>query len=198
MSQSDHAGDWEPDREQRFRDAWVEAPPRVDGEITLAEYQSDWPRLFERQAAAIRAELRDQVVRLEHIGSTSVPGLAAKPIIDMLLVVPDPADEDAYLPGLERAGFRLVIREPDWYQHHLLRKAPRDDVTLHTFGPDSPEIERYLRFRDHLRTSDADRRLYEDTKRRLAGQRWQYTQQYANAKTKVVEEIMARTAKPQS
>jgi GrpB-like predicted nucleotidyltransferase (UPF0157 family) len=197
MSQTEHADGWEPDKEQRFRDAWVEAPPRVDGAITLAEYDSQWPVRFEREATAIRGELGDQVVRLEHIGSTSVPGLAAKPIIDILLVVPDPGDEDAYLPGLDRAGYRLVIREPDWNHHRLLRKRPNDDVNMHTFGPDSPEIERYLRFRDRLRANDEDRQLYEDTKRRLAGQQWQYTQQYANAKTEVVEAIMARAMRPQ-
>jgi len=126
-----------------------------------------------------------------------VPGLAAKPIIDILLAVPDPVDEEAFVPGLEHAGYRLVIREPDWHEHRLLRKRPRDDVNLHVFGPGCPEIERYLRFRDRLRANDADRQLYEDTKRRLAGQRWAYVQQYANAKTEVVEEIMVRAMNPQ-
>jgi GrpB-like predicted nucleotidyltransferase (UPF0157 family) len=198
MSQMERDGGWDADQERRFRDGWVEAPPRVDGEIRLAEYDPGWPALYEREATAIRGELRDQVVGVEHIGSTSVPGLAAKPIIDVLLVVPDPVDEDSYLPGLERAGYRVVIREPDWYEHRLLRKRPDDGVTLHTFGPNSPEIERYLRFRDHLRADDGDRRLYEDTKRRLARRRWQYTQQYANAKTEVVEAIMARATGPQT
>ena len=192
MSQTDHVGDWEPEKEQRFREGWVEAPPRVDGSVHLAEYDPDWPRRFEREAAAIRAELGDRVVRVDHIGSTSVPGLAAKPIIDILLVVPDSVDEAAYLPGLERAGYRLVNREPDWHEHRLLRKRPHDDVNMHVFGPESPEIERYLRFRDHLRANDADRQLYEDTKRGLAAQRWAYVQQYADAKDDVVEEIMQR------
>lgn len=192
MSQTDHLGDWGPAKEQRFREAWVEAPPRVDGAIRLTDYDPDWTQRFAQEAAAIRAELGDQVVRLDHIGSTSVPGLAAKPIIDILLVVPDTVDEEAYIPGLERAGYRLVNREPEWYEHRLLRKHPRDDVNMHVFAPDSPEIERYIRFRDHLRANDADRQLYEDTKRGLAAQHWAYVQQYADAKTDVVEEIMQR------
>src|ERR1700690_941064 len=197
MSPTDHNDPGETPNEQRFRDAWVEAPPKVDGPVQLAEYDPGWPERYEQEAAAIRRELKDHVVRLEHIGSTSVPGLAAKPIIDILLAVPDPVDEEAFVPGLEHAGYRLVIREPDWHEHRLLRKRPRDDVNLHVFGPGCPEIERYLRFRDRLRANDADRQLYEDTKRRLAGQRWAYVQQYANAKTEVVEEIMVRAMNPQ-
>jgi GrpB-like predicted nucleotidyltransferase (UPF0157 family) len=164
----------------------------IDGPVHLADYDPTWPQRFEQEAAAIRAELANQIVRVDHIGSTSVPGLAAKPIIDILLVVPNPGDEDNYIPGLEHAGYRLVNREPDWHEHRLLRKRPRDDVNMHVFGPDTPEIERYIRFRDHLRANDADRQLYEDTKRKLAGQRWAYVQQYADAKTDVIEEIMQR------
>jgi GrpB-like predicted nucleotidyltransferase (UPF0157 family) len=192
MSDADRTDAWDAAREQRFRDGWVEAPPKVDGPVRLADYDPGWPARYEREGAAIRAELGDQVVVLEHIGSTSVPGLAAKPIIDIVLAVPDPVEEEAYVPGLERAGYRLVIREPDWYEHRLLRKRPDDSVNLHVFGPDSPEIERYLRFRDRLRSHDGDRQIYEDTKRRLAGQHWAYVQQYADAKTDVVEAIMER------
>jgi GrpB-like predicted nucleotidyltransferase (UPF0157 family) len=192
MSQTDHAGAWEPAKEQRFRESWVEPPPMIDGPVHLADYDPTWPQRFEQEAAAIHAELKSQVLRVDHIGSTSVPGLAAKPIIDILLVVPNPGDEDNYIPGLERAGYRLVSREPDWHEHRLLRKRPRDDVNMHVFGPDTPEIERYIRFRDHLRANDADRQLYEDTKRKLAGQRWAYVQQCADAKTDVIEEIMQR------
>jgi GrpB-like predicted nucleotidyltransferase (UPF0157 family) len=192
MSDADHTGDWDAAREERFREGWVEAPAKVNGSINVVDYDPGWPGRYEREAGAIRGELGDQVVLVEHVGSTSVPGLAAKPIIDVALVVPDPAEEEAYIPGLERAGYRLVIREPDWYEHRLLRKRPDDSVNLHVFGPGSPEVERYLQFRDHLRTHDEDRQLYEDTKRRLAGQRWAYLMQYADAKTEVVEAIMQR------
>jgi GrpB-like predicted nucleotidyltransferase (UPF0157 family) len=180
-------------REAVLRAAWTEEPPRLDGTVTLVDYDDGWPRQYEDQAARIRGALGDRVVRLEHIGSTSVPGLAAKPIIDILLVVPDPADEDAYVPALERAGYRLVIREPGFDEHRVLRVRGRvPEVNLHVFPPGSAEIDRYLWFRDRLRSDDADRRLYQDAKRRLAGRHWAYIQDYADAKSGVVEEIIER------
>jgi GrpB-like predicted nucleotidyltransferase (UPF0157 family) len=128
---------------------------------------------------------------LEHAGSTSVPGLAAKPIIDMLLVVADSADEPAYVPAMESTGYVLRIREPEWHQHRLF-KGPDTNINLHVFSYGCPEIDRMLMFRDWLRSNDADRELYERTKRELAKQTWKYVQNYADAKTSVVEEIIAR------
>src|SRR5580693_10293070 len=110
MSQIDHSGEWGAEQEKQLRRAWLEEPPKLDGAVLLADYDPGWPGLFEREAARIRAALGDRVLRLEHIGSTSVPGLAAKPVIDILLIVADPADEDAYVAPLERAGYRLIIR----------------------------------------------------------------------------------------
>jgi GrpB-like predicted nucleotidyltransferase (UPF0157 family) len=102
--------------ERKLSQAHVGRPRKLAGKIQLADYDPAWPGLFEREAARIRAVLGDRVLLLEHVGSTSVPGLAAKPLIDILLVVADPADEDAYVAPLEQAGYRLSIREPDWYQ----------------------------------------------------------------------------------
>jgi GrpB-like predicted nucleotidyltransferase (UPF0157 family) len=132
-------------------------------------------------------------MRLEHTGSTSVPGLAAKPVIDMTLVVHDSSDESAYVPQLEAVGYRLVIREPHWFEHRVY-KGPDTNVNLHTFSPGCPEIDRMVGFRDWLRTHDDDRELYERTKRELATRTWQYVQHYADAKTAVVEAIIARAA----
>jgi GrpB-like predicted nucleotidyltransferase (UPF0157 family) len=163
----------------------------LNGPIYIADYDPEWPRLFAREAERVRAVLGDRVLMLEHVGSTSVPGLAAKPRIDMLLVVPDSADEPAYVPDMEAAGYTLVIREPDWYQHRAF-KGPDVDINLHVFSPGCTEIERMRRFRDWLRGNVADRELYERTKRELARREWKYTQNYADAKTAVVEEILAR------
>ena len=163
----------------------------LNGPILLAEYDPAWPQLFAREAARVRGALGERVLLLEHVGSTSVPELAAKPIIDMLLVVPDSADETAYVPDLEAAGYQLRIREPDWHQHRLL-KGPDTEINLHVFSPGSSEITRMLGFRDHLRRHQADRRLYEQTKRELAQRQWKYTQHYADSKSTVVEEILAR------
>ena len=163
----------------------------MDGQVVLAEYDPEWARLFEREAERIRATLGERALLIEHVGSTSVPGLAAKPKIDILLKVADTRDEPAYVPNLETAGYVLRIREPDWHEHRLF-KGPDTEVNLHVFSTGCVEIERMLRFRDHLRANEADRDLYLRTKRDLAGRTWQYTQHYADAKSQVVEEILAR------
>jgi len=165
--------------------------------IELADYDPAWPQLYEREAEKIRAALGDRVLGLEHAGSTSVPGLAAKPIVDIVLTVADSADEDAYVPPLENSGYVLSIREPDWHEHRAL-KGTDPKVNLHVFSEDCPEIERMLVFRDRLRTNETDRELYERTKRDLAKRTWKYTQDYADAKTEVVEEILARAMRDRS
>ena len=131
--------------------------------------------------------------RLEHAGCTSVPGLAAKPIIDIVLAVPDSAVEVAYVPDMEAAGYVLTIREPDWFEHRVF-KGPDTNINLHTFSEGCSEIDKMLGFRDRLRTHDEDRDLYERTKRDLAAREWRYVQHYADAKTEVVEGIIARAA----
>lgn len=128
---------------------------------------------------------------MEHVGSTSVPGLCAKPIIDMLLVVADSADEQSYVPALEAAGYRLRIREPEWFEHRLL-KGPDVDINLHVFSAGAPEVGRMLRFRDWLRSNEADRERYARAKRSLAQRVWRHVQHYADAKTSVIQEIMDR------
>lgn len=159
--------------------------------IELVDYDPAWPRVYEREADKIRAALGERVLALEHAGSTSVPGLAAKPIIDIVLTVADSADEGAYVPPLEAAGYELTIRERDWYEHRAL-KGTHPKVNLHVFSDGCPEIERMTAFRDQLRTNAADRKLYERTKRDLAQGTWTYTQDYADAKTDVVADIIAR------
>lgn len=159
--------------------------------IQLVEYDANWPRLFQLEAQRIRAALGERVLLLEHVGSTAVPGLAAKPRIDVLLVVPDSADEPSYVPPLEAAGYRLQIREPDWYEHRVFN-GPDTPVNLHVFSDGCVEIERMVLFRDWLRTHPKDRDSYQRTKRKLAAQDWKYTQNYADAKTGIVEEILAR------
>jgi GrpB-like predicted nucleotidyltransferase (UPF0157 family) len=161
--------------------------------ITLVDYDQRWPALYAREADRIRSILGAQAMLIEHVGSTSVPGLAAKPIIDIVLAVPDSADDAGYLSALEAAGYRLHIREPDWYEHRLL-KGPDTDVNVHVFSAGCAEIGRMLAFRDRLRVSDADRAAYQRVKRELAGRTWRHTQHYADAKTAIVAEIMARAS----
>ena len=159
--------------------------------IELAEYDPEWPRLFEREATRIRTALGSKAVQVEHVGSTSVPSLSAKPVIDIVLVVADSSDEDAYVPELESAGYVLRIREPDWFEHRLF-KGPDTNVNVHAFSKGCEEIGRMLAFRDWLRTHDDDRDLYLNTKRELAAREWRHVQNYADAKSAVVTEINAR------
>jgi GrpB-like predicted nucleotidyltransferase (UPF0157 family) len=163
----------------------------LNGPIQLVDYSSDWPSVFVREASRVRVVLGGRVLQLEHVGSTSIPRLAAKPIVDMLLVLADSADEKAYVPAMEAARYVLRLREPEWYEHRLF-KGSDADINLHVFSKGCPEIERMLLFRDYLRSNDADREFYERTKRELAKRNWKYVQDYADAKTAVVEEIIAR------
>lgn len=180
-----------PTPEEDIRAYTVGELNRHDGPVTLVEYDPAWPDLYAREERRLREALGDRAIRIEHTGSTSVPGLAAKPIIDIVLVVADSADEAAYIPALEAAGYVLRIREPDWFEHRLF-KGPDTNVNVHTFSAGCPEIERMVAFRDWLRSNDEDRRRYEAAKRELAGRDWQYVQHYADAKTEVVEEIIGR------
>src|SRR5690349_8914923 len=159
--------------------------------ILIVDYDPRWPELFARETGRIRAALGDRALQVEHTGSTSVPGLAAKPIIDILLVVADSADEDTYVPALEAAGYVLRIRESDWYEHRMF-KGPETEIHLHVLSSGCPEIDRMLMFRDWLRSNAADRDLYARTKLALARKEWTYLQNYADAKTAVIEEILAR------
>ena len=179
-----------PSREDELQAVTIGAPNRVDGPIVLAEYDPAWAVLYEHEAERVHATLGSRVRLLEHAGSTSVPGLAAKPIIDMVLAVADSADEAAYVPQLESAGYVLRIREPDWHEHRLF-KGPETNINLHTFSDGSSEINRMLAFRDRLRTHDDERDLYLATKRELAARHWTYVQDYADAKGEVVEGIIA-------
>lgn len=160
-------------------------------QVVVREYDPAWPELFEREAARIRLLLGERVLGIEHAGSTSVPGLAAKPVIDVVLVVRDSVDEDDYLPALEAAGYLLRVREPEWYEHRMFN-APDAKVNLHVFSAGCEEIDRMLRFRDWLRANVADRELYARTKAALAQEQWRGVQDYADAKSEVIRQIMER------
>ncbi len=167
------------------------------GPIVLADPDPAWPALYAREEARIRSILGDRVLRIEHTGSTSVPGLSAKPIVDITMLVADALDEPAYAADLGAAGYLLRIREaePEWYDHRVF-KGPDTNINLHVFSAGCVELERMVGFRDWLRTHDDERELYERTKRDLVASEWDYVQQYADAKGDVVEAIMARAGLP--
>lgn len=176
------------------RPEFLVPPVKVDGPVHLADADPAWTDWYAREEARIRRALGGRALQIEHVGSTAVPGLAAKPVIDIILVVADSADEISYVADLEAAGYQLRFREPDWHQHRFLVDPPA--VQIHVFGVGSTEVARMLLFRDRLRSYPEDRELYERTKRELAARRWSYVQDYADAKSTVVEKIIARAQEP--
>jgi GrpB-like predicted nucleotidyltransferase (UPF0157 family) len=170
---------------------------RVDGPVRLADPDPEWAAQYARQKERIQAALGPRAVQIEHVGSTSVPGLAAKPVIDIVLLVTNSADEAGYVPDLEADGYVLQFREPHWYEHRFLHDH-NPDVQVHVFTVGSPEAERMLLFRDWLRSRSDERELYERTKRELAARRWDYVQDYADAKSSVIEEIISRARAEQT
>ena len=154
-------------------------------EIVIAPYDPAWPERFEVERARIAAALGPRALRIEHIGSTSVLGLAAKPIVDVLVEV-------ASLDGvdLEPAGYVLREREDG----HRMFRTPELDVHVHVWPSGSPNIATDLAFRDRLRASPEDRAAYEALKRELAERDWPDMNHYADAKGPLIREILARAA----
>ena len=147
-------------------DPWVGGPPAVSP-IAVVESDPSWPAQYEELAQRIRVALGDRVLELEHVGSTSVPDLPAKPVIDIDLTVADSSDEPAYVPALEQAGYTLTIREPRWHEHRcLVASSPRSN--LHVWSPDCAEAIRHRMFRDWLRDHPDDRERYAEAKRSSA------------------------------
>jgi GrpB-like predicted nucleotidyltransferase (UPF0157 family) len=166
-------------------------------EIVIADYNPIWPEKFQKHAALIARALGPKALCIEHAGSTSVPGLAAKPIIDIVVAVEDSGDEGVYLPALLAAGYVLRVREPDWHQHRMLR-TPELDVHVHIFSSGCVEIGRMVAFRNQLQRNADDRLRYETLKRTLAKQDWPDMEAYARAKTELVEQIIARALRAEA
>jgi GrpB-like predicted nucleotidyltransferase (UPF0157 family) len=186
-----------PMTEEQIRASIIGEIQPLTAPITFVDYDTAWPTLFAREERRIRSVLGDRVLRLQHTGSTSVRGLAAKPVIDITMLVADVNDEPAYRPDLEAAGYVLRISEsePEWYDHRVF-KGPDTNINLHVFSDGCVEFERMVGFRDWLRAHEEDRDLYERTKRELIAREWKFVQNYADAKSAVVAEIIARAGLP--
>lgn len=152
-------------------------------EIVIADYDPAWPERFAAERERIAEALGDRALRIEHIGSTSVPGLAAKPIVDILVEV---TSLDAV--DLEPAGYVLRVRE----EGHRMFRTPELDVHVHVWPAGAANIESDLAFRDRLRASPEDRAAYEALKRELATRDWPDMNHYAEAKGPLIREILAR------
>lgn len=169
----------------------------VKASIAIIEPSPEWPRRFEEVKGRIQRALGDVILDICHTGSTSVPGLPAKDIIDVDLTVRDAMDETSYVKCLEDAGFRFLLREPHWHQHRFfVENWPNAyHVNLHIWGPDSPEVARHCIFRDWLRKTPADRELYAKVKREAAEQTFlagESMMEYTHRKEKTIHEILER------
>jgi len=169
----------------------VGEPPARWQAITIEDYDPAWGERFAAAGSALTETLGGLVVAVEHVGSTAVQGLAAKPIIDIDLVIADTADESTYVPALEELGYRLVLREPWWHGHRMLVSALAD-VNLHVWPRGAPEPVRHLLFRDWLRSHPDDLELYATTKRRLAHDTADRPDDYSLAKNEVIDAIYTR------
>lgn len=188
------------DDEEHLAAAWVDGASAPVDPIVITESDPEWPRRFLAHAETISQALGEVALRIEHVGSTSVPGLPAKPIIDIDVHVADSSAEQHYVPALERIGYRLIIREPWWNGHRMLvTPQTTDRVNLHVFPVDAPEPLRHLLFRDWLRSHPEDRQRYAAAKRDLARSTADSPADYNLAKNDVIDEIFARifSAPPQ-
>lgn len=160
--------------------------------VALENYDDRWPEMYLDHRGRILEALAAIDVDVHHIGSTAVPGLAAKPIVDIAIAVDDITAEGKYLEPLLAAGYDLRVREAG----HRLVRTPERDVHVHIYGRGDPAIDDYLLLRDHLRTDQDDRALYERTKRELLRTSWDDMNAYADAKTDVILAIKARARQP--
>ena len=166
-------------------------PPEVTAPITISPYDPGWPLRYREHERRIRAALGERALAVEHVGSTAVPGLAAKDRVDIDLIVADPADEDAYVPALTAAGYTLRTRDEHWYEHRCLWTG-NHDVNLHVFGPDCDEFLRHLVLRDRLRTHPEERDRYAAGKCAAAAEHPLSMAAYVAAKTGVIVAILRR------
>ncbi|MDZ5143292.1 GrpB family protein [Microbacterium testaceum] len=167
---------------------WV-GPAEQVRQIEIVDPDAAWPGVFEMLRSRIDGALGDRVLEIGHVGSTSVPGLAAKPVIDIDLTVADTDDEDAYVPALEALGFVLRVREPWWLGHRCLVSA-EPAANLHVWPPDSPEAARHRLFRDWLRADELDRQRYAAVKREVVADG--LMSEYNARKEGVIREIYTR------
>ena len=182
---------------------WVVEP--LPTTIELVEYDPEWPTQARDVSERLGELLGVRAIRVDHVGSTAVEGLPAKPVIDIDLTVADSADEAGYVSTLQDAGFVLTVREPWWHEHRLFRGGRRADdrvaptdggpaTNIHVFGPDSPELIKHLVFRNWLRSSESDRKLYADAKRAAAAAQQEHdaVMDYNVRKQAVILEIYER------
>jgi GrpB-like predicted nucleotidyltransferase (UPF0157 family) len=161
----------------------------------IVDYDPVWPARFEEEAERIRRALGDIAVRVEHVGSTAVPGLAAKPTIDVQVSVEAVVPRGPIVEPLVALGYEFW-GDPVDPEHEYFRKEANGVRThqLHVCPVGSEWERRHLAFRDHLRAHPEDARRYADLKRRLATEHPNDVPSYNDAKTALIREIESRAS----
>ena len=162
--------------------------------LEVVQPDPSWPAQFNVIKAKIEAALGSSLLAVSHVGSTSVPDLPAKPIIDMDVTVANIQDESTYAPALEAAGFQFLHREPSWNKHRLFYNYD-PPANLHVFGSDSKELIRHAAMRDWLLTHPEDRKRYAEVKveaSKAAIANGEDVNQYNDRKSPVLQDILVR------
>jgi GrpB-like predicted nucleotidyltransferase (UPF0157 family) len=160
--------------------------------IIIAPYDPQWPRLFAELGARLREALGPVALRIDHIGSTSIPGMAAKPVIDVQISVASFEPLEAIKTPLEGLGFVHRADNPDLAKRYFRETPGQRRTHIHVRRAGSWSEQFALLFRDYLRTHDADARWYEGVKRALAEQYRDDRQGYTEAKGPYLWETMEK------
>ena len=169
--------------------------------IFMVPHDPEWRQEFEREAAQITAAAGGgSVVTVHHIGSTAIPHIYAKPVIDMLLVVKDHTDLDAKQAAMEALGYKALGEFGIAGRRYFRRDNADGDRThqVHAFEAGSPQIARHLAFRDYLIAHPDIAQQYSDLKRELAAQHPSDIEAYMDGKHEFIQEIDRRAARPSS
>ena len=162
------------------------------GHVEIVEYRADWPRAFDRESAAIREACRPWVIEVHHVGSTAVPGLAEKPVLDMVPVAAGPAEALEAVPRMEALGYRYRGENGIPGRFYFEKSVDGRTVAhVHLFPLGHPAIRTHLAFRDYLRTHPDAARDYERLKRALAAKHRHDRKAYTDAKAAFIEGIIA-------
>jgi GrpB-like predicted nucleotidyltransferase (UPF0157 family) len=159
------------------------------GIVRLVEYDARWPQLFAAEQQRIRAECGTLALRLEHVGGTSIPGMCAKPVLDMAAGRPRDTSIQDYVAALEQAGYEHRGEQGVPGRHFFCRGVPRA-YHLHLVEEDGPLWRDYIAFRDHLRAHPEAAREFADLKRVLAARFSRDREAYMNAKSSHVQGVL--------
>lgn len=160
--------------------------------VSVVEYRPEWPRVFEDEKKVVEAALGGVAARVEHVGSTAVAGLAAKPVIDIMVGLEDFSTADSLVPKIQALGYEYVQKYEDVMPFRRFFLKDRGGVRthqIHMVGTDTEFWERTLLFRDYLRQNPGVAAAYAALKKELAQREWEHVNDYAGAKTEFIRGV---------